>query len=51
MIELIIVLIIIGALLYIVQLLPLDRTIKQIIYVVVVVLVLIYLLRNLGGII
>lgn len=49
MIELLITLIIVGAVLYVIQLLPLNSTIKQIIYVVVVVFVLIWLLRNLGA--
>jgi hypothetical protein len=49
MIELLIGLIIVGALLYILNLLPIDRTVKQIIYVIVIVIVLIYLLRNLAA--
>lgn len=48
MIELFIALIVFGAILYIIQLLPIDRVIKQIIYVVAIVFVLIYLLRNLS---
>lgn len=47
LIEILIVLIIIGAVLYIIQLLPINSTVKQIIYVVAIVVVLIYLLRNL----
>jgi len=42
-------LIIIGLLLYIVQLLPIDATIKRIAYVVVLVFVLLYLLQMLGA--
>ena len=41
--------IIIGAILYIIQLLPIDATIKNICYVVVVIFVLIWLLQMLGG--
>lgn len=48
MIDLIIVLIIVGALLYLLSLLPIDATIKQIIYVLAIVIVLIYILRNLA---
>jgi len=47
LIELLIALIIIGAVLYIIQLLPIDGTVKQIIYVLAIVLVLIYLLEHL----
>ncbi len=46
MIELLIALIIIGAVLYIVSLLPIDGTVKQIIYVVAVVIMVIYLIRE-----
>ncbi len=49
MINLIIILIIIGALLYVAQFLPIDATIKKIIYVIVVVAVAIYVLRHLGA--
>lgn len=49
LIELLIALIIVGALLYIMQLLPIDNTIKQIIYVIVIVLVLVYLLQHLSA--
>jgi len=50
MIGLIIVLIVIGALLYIAQLLPIDETVKRIIYVVAVVAIVLYLLQFfLGG--
>jgi hypothetical protein len=47
MVELLIALIIIGAVLYIVQLLPIDATIKRIIQVIAIVLVLIYVVRTL----
>jgi hypothetical protein len=49
MIELLIALIIVGAVLYVIRLLPLDEFIKQIIYVIAVVFVVIYLLRNFVG--
>jgi hypothetical protein len=45
MISLLIFLILIGAVLYIVQLLPIDATIKKIIYVVVIVFIAIYALQ------
>jgi len=48
MISLLITLIVIGAVLYLIGLLPIDATIKQIIYVIAVVFVLIWLLRNLS---
>ena len=48
MIQLLIVLIVIGALLYLAQRLPLDPTIKLIITVVVVVAVAVYILRHLS---
>jgi len=47
LISLLIVLIVVGAILYLAQSLPIDATIKTIIYVVVVVGVCIYLLRHL----
>lgn len=50
MISLLITLIVIGAVLYLITLLPIDGTIKQIIYVVAIVFVLIWLLRNLGSV-
>lgn len=50
MISLLIALIVIGAVLYLVGLLPVDGTIKQIIYVLAIVAVLIWVLRNLGAI-
>lgn len=46
MIELLIALIVLGAALYIVSLLPINATIKQIIYVVAIVFVAIYVLRT-----
>lgn len=42
-------LIIVGLILYIVQLLPIDAMIKRICYVVVLVFVLLWLLQLLGG--
>ena len=48
MISLLIMLIIVGALLYLLQLLPIDGNIRTIIYVVVIVAVAIYVLRHLG---
>jgi hypothetical protein len=48
MIELIILLILIGAGLYLLQLVPINQTIKTVIYVVVIVAVIIYVLRNLA---
>lgn len=49
MIELLILLIVVGAVLYLLQYLPLDATILMIIRVIVVVVVLIYLLRHPGA--
>jgi hypothetical protein len=49
MIELLIALIIVGAILYILQLLPIDSTFKRIAYVIIVVFFVIYLLRHLGS--
>lgn len=49
LVTLLIVLIIVGAVLYLVQLLPLDGTIKTIIQVVVIVGVAIYVLRHFVG--
>jgi hypothetical protein len=46
MVELLIILVIVGAVLYLLQYVPLDETIKRIIYVVVIVAVIIYLIRN-----
>ncbi len=49
MISLIIALIIIGALLYLLQLVPIDSRIRTIIYVVVFVGIAIYILRHLSA--
>lgn len=46
MLELIIALIIIGALLYLLQLLPIDATVKTIIQVIAIVVLVIWLLRE-----
>jgi len=43
-------LIVIGLVLYVVQLLPIDATIKRIIYIVLVVFIVIYLLQLLVGV-
>lgn len=48
LVGLIVFLIIVGLLLYLVQLLPIDATIKKIIYVIVIVAVILWLLENLG---
>lgn len=48
-IHLMIILIVVGAALYIVRLLPIDAVIKQIIYVLVIVFLAIYVLQNLGS--
>lgn len=48
MIELLIALIIVGAILYLIQLVPIDATIKRIIQVIVIVAIIIWLLRNMG---
>jgi hypothetical protein len=50
LIGILVFLIIIGLILYIVRLLPLDAVIKQICYVVVLVFCLLYLLGLLGGV-
>jgi hypothetical protein len=49
LISILIFLIILGAILYLIQLLPIDALIKQIIYVIVIVIVLIWLLQALAG--
>jgi len=49
LIGILVFLIVVGLVLYIVQLLPIDATIKRIIYVVVLVVILIYLLQILVG--
>lgn len=46
MIQLLITLIIVGAVLYVVKLLPIDQTMKTVITVVAVVAVVIWLLRS-----
>lgn len=48
MIELLIALVIIGAVIYLIQLLPIDGMIKQVIVVIAVVAVVIYALRTLA---
>jgi hypothetical protein len=48
MIGLIIMLIIVGAALYLMRLLPIDQTMKTVITVVVIVAAVIYVLRHLG---
>lgn len=49
MIELLIILLVIGAALYLMQLVPIDATIKRIIMVIVIVGVVIYILRHLSA--
>lgn len=46
LVPLLIALIVIGAILYIVSLLPIDATVKTIIYVVAIVVLAIYLIRE-----
>jgi hypothetical protein len=48
MISLLIALIILGAILYIIQLLPIDATIKRIIYVIAIVFIAIWALQMLA---
>lgn len=48
MIDLLIALLIIGGILYVLQVVPIDATIKRIIYVVVVIAAVIYALRHLS---
>lgn len=48
MIDLIIVLIIVGAALYLMQFVPLDATIKRIISVIVIIAAVIYVLKHLA---
>jgi hypothetical protein len=50
MISLLITLILIGLVLYIVSLLPIDATIKRIIQAIAIVFIVIWLLRHLGAI-
>lgn len=47
MISLLIMLIVIGLVLYLIQMLPLDAVIKQVIYVIAIVMVIVWLLSNL----
>jgi hypothetical protein len=49
LIGILVFLIFIGLILYIIQLLPIDGTIKRICYVVVLVFVLLWLLQMIGG--
>lgn len=51
LVSVLIALIVLGAALYIVDLLPIDGTIKRIIQVVAIVVTVIYLLRSLAGLI
>lgn len=48
LVGIVVLLLVIGAILYIISLLPIDVTIKRIIYVVVVIVVLIYVLQQFG---
>jgi len=48
LVGLILTLILIGVLLYLIQLIPMDATIKQIIYVLVVVVVILWIIDQLG---
>lgn len=48
LVGLIMTLILVGVLLYLVQLIPMDATIKQIIYVLVVVCVILWIISSLG---
>lgn len=48
MVELIILLVIVGAALYLVELIPIDATIKRVIQVIVIVCVIVYALRFLA---
>ena len=50
LVGILIFLIVIGLLLYIINLLPLDVFIKRLCYIVVVVFILLYLLQMLGGV-
>jgi len=49
MINILIILLIVGAALYLIQFVPIDNTIKRIIQVVVIIAAIIYVLRNLGA--
>lgn len=48
LVGLVVALIIVGLLLYLIQLLPIDAVIKQIIYVIVIVAVILWLISALG---
>jgi hypothetical protein len=48
LISIIITLVVIGLLLYLVELIPMDRTIKQIIRIIVIIGVVIWLLQSFG---
>lgn len=48
LVGLIVTLILVGVLLYLIQLIPMDATIKQIIYVLVVVCVILWVIGSLG---
>jgi hypothetical protein len=49
LVSILVTLIVVGLLLYIIQLLPLDAIIKRVAYVVVLVFVLLWLVSLLGG--
>jgi len=49
LVSILVTLIVVGLLLYIIQLLPLDAIIKKVAYVVVLVFVLLWLVSLLGG--
>lgn len=51
LIHVLIVLIVAGALLYIVELIPIDATMKRIAQVVIIVVMVIYLLQDLGALV
>jgi hypothetical protein len=48
LVGIIITLVVIGLLLYLVELIPMDRTIKQIIRIIVIIAVVIWLLQTFG---
>jgi ABC-type siderophore export system fused ATPase/permease subunit len=48
MIQILIILVVIGVVLYLVSLIPMDATIKKIIYVLAILFVVIWLLQALG---
>lgn len=49
LLSLIIVLVLVGVALYVVQLIPMDATVKRILTIVVIVIVALYVLRALFG--